>query len=73
MSKFDINDFIVDKVVNIKLCWRCPSCKEEYELIKNEYGVWTNPHFCPHCNYDLYKHRRELVDYKNIFSRGENT
>ena len=59
MNKFDVNDFVVDKITSFRFCWRCPSCNEEYELIKDEHNVLTDPHFCPHCNYDLHKYRYE--------------
>ena len=57
MNKFDINNFVIDKVVSFRFCRKCPSCNEEYELIRDEYNVLTDPHFCHYCNYDFHKHK----------------
>lgn len=59
MKKFDVNNFAVDKVVSFRFCWRCPSCDGEYELVENERNILSAPHFCPHCNFDMHKHKQE--------------
>lgn len=55
--KFDSNNFIVDEIYTIRFYGKCPSCHEEYDLIEDEHGVITSPHFCPNCGFDIRNHR----------------
>jgi hypothetical protein len=64
MNKFDKSNFVIDKVVDFKICGKCPSCNEFYEHVKYQSGIFGDPHFCPHCNYDLFKHNLEVSSKK---------
>ena len=57
--KFDSNNFIADENYTISFFGECPSCHEVYNLIEDEHGVITSPHFCPNCGFDIHKYNEE--------------
>ena len=69
MEKTNLNNFVIDKVVNFRICGKCLSCNEYYDLVKEDTtGICTSPHFCPHCGFDIrkYEHEEALKRQKEI-------
>ena len=46
MNKFDINNFVIDKVYTTTFCYECPSCHNGCEFIEDESGFLTSPDVC---------------------------
>ena len=61
MNQLDRNNLVVDKIVSLRFYGICPYCNGEYEAVEdeNDRHLLTSPHFCPHCNFDIHKHRQE--------------
>jgi len=68
-----LDDFSIVSVENLILIRTCPSCNNKYELIEGKNNFMTDPHFCPHCNYNLHEHaEKEKLQRKQEIEQNKH-
>ena len=68
-----LDDFSIVSIESLNFFRTCPSCNNKYELIRSENSFIIDPHFCPHCNYDLHEHaEKEKLQRKQEIEQNEH-
>lgn len=61
-----MSELVVDKVIQIRLCNKCSACGKEFDLVETGRRVFENPHYCPHCGFDLLAERQAEQEKRRL-------